>query len=446
MHVTFVQPAVGKKPGQPYVRSWKMEPLTLAVLKALTPPDVETDLVDDRLEVADYDRPSDLVAITVEAYTARRAYAMADAFRKRGRKVVLGGYHVTLNPEEAAQHADAVVVGNAEDVWTRVVEDARKGRLQKVYRGGLGTFRPGLLPDRSLFRGRSYLPLRLVEVGRGCPFHCDFCAITAYYQGRCHHRPIRDVVRDIEQSGGRYFFLVDDNIAGNLPYLEKLVDALMPLKVYWVSQASLTVARHPRLLEKMRKSGCQMLLIGFESLDSRNLASMGKEWMERLGDRDELVRRIHEAGIHIYATFVFGYDHDTPESFERALEFALKHDFFFAAFNHLLPLPGTPVYRRLEREGRLIRPRWWLEPGYRYGEIVFQPKHFSPEELSVRARDARRAFFRTRSILRRSLSLLGRKPTLPMVYTFFSQNLTLQREVEAKFGLPLGENLDAWPK
>jgi radical SAM superfamily enzyme YgiQ (UPF0313 family) len=173
---------------------------------------------------------------------------------------------------------------------------------------------------------------------------------------------------------------------------------------------------------------------------------MHKEWMQKIGNRDELVQRIHDAGISIYATFVFGFDYDTPASFERALEFSYKHGFFFAAFNHLLPFPGTRLYERLQREKRLLTDKWWLEPGYRYGKIVFVPKNMTPEELSERCAEARRQFFCFSSILKRGVMLVQRHPPLRLFAAYWLQNLNLKREVDGKLGLPIGEGLDELPK
>jgi radical SAM superfamily enzyme YgiQ (UPF0313 family) len=444
MKVTFVLPAIGKKHGIPYIGTWKMEPLMMGVLKALTPPDVETVLFDDRIELVDFETTSDLVAISVETYTARRAYQIADRFRSRGVPVVLGGYHVTLLPQEAARHADAIVTGNAEGVWPRLIDDARDGKLKKHYACAAGFCT--VLPDRSLCEGKRYLPITLVETGRGCCYSCSFCSIARYYGSHYHARPVRDVVREIERTTSRYLFLVDDNISARPAYLCQLARELIPLGVLWASQGCLTLARDQRLLDLLRRSGCIQLLIGFESMESENLRQMGKPWMARLGGWDGLVDRIHAAGISIYATFLFGFDGDTPASFDRTLDFAGRHRFFFTAFNHLLAFPGTPLYARLKREGRLLRPRWWLDEDYRYGDIPFRPKNMDPVELSERCAAARRRFYRLPSVVRRGFAQLSRNPAPSILAAYLGQNLNLRGEVEGKLGLPVGNGLDELPK
>lgn len=443
MHITLLYPAVGKKAGAKYLRTWQMEPLMIATLKALTPPGIEVEFFDDRLEPIPADLCTDLIAISVEAYTARRAYALAERFRQRGIPVVMGGSHPTLVPEEAAAHADIVLVGNAETVWPQMLRDVQARSAQRYY---YGTPQYHGLPDRSIFRGKHYLPISLVETGRGCPFHCEFCAVSAMYQAQYTPRPVADVAADIRQAGRRYVFLTDDNITADPTYTLELCHALEPLHIFWASQATLTVANNPKLLDALAHSGCRMLLIGFESVEPANLRQMHKSWITQLGDRDTLVQRIHQVGISIYATFVFGFDHDTPASFEQALAFSRKHGFFFAAFNHLLPFPGTPLYARLRQEHRLLTEHWWLAPGYEYGQVVFQPARFSPEDLSMRCAEARRKFFSFLSILKRGLQLVRRRPPLRLFLAYWLQNLTMQREVDERLGLPIGEGLDDWPK
>lgn len=443
MRIAFVLPAIGKKPGQRYIGTWKMEALAIAVLQALTPPEVETVFYDDRIELIDYDAPIDAVMIPVESYTAKRSYAIAARFRSRGVRVVLGGYHVTLVPDEAARHADAIVTGNAESVWGTLMHDLKVGLLQAHYRGGLGEC--FVMPDRTIYKGKSYLPISLVETGRGCNNHCEFCAIASYYHCRYRARPIEDVLADVETSHHRYHFLVDDNLVANRGNAIALFEALAPARIKWGGQGTLSMAKDEALLCAMKQSGCELMLIGFESLNEDNLRQMGKSVNLALSERDELVQRIHDAGIGIYATFVFGYDGDDESSFDATMAFAQKHRFYTAAFNHLLPFPGTPLYARLRAQGRLLYPAWWLADGYRYGELAFAPQNMSADRMSELCRQARKAFAAPQSVLARGLASM-RRSSVSMWSLFWAMNLRLGEEVDQKMRVPIGENLDDFPK
>lgn len=443
MKITFILPAIGKKTGQKYIGTWKMEPLTIAVLKALTPPEIETELFDDRIELIDYNTPTDLVCITVETYTARRSYKIAEKFRSRGIPVVLGGYHATLCPEEASQYCDSVIVGNAETVWVQMLCDAENGCLKKIYMGGVGEY--DIQPDKSIFKGKKYLPVSLVETGRGCCHSCEFCSISKFYCSKYYCRDHSLIVDDIRRSEHKYTFLVDDNLVADRRNAISLFEDITPMKIKWAGQGTLSMAKDEQLLRAMKKSGCEIILIGFESLDKENLAQMNKSFNYALGERDELVKRIHDAGIGIYATFVFGYDNDCERTVNDALEFAKKHNFYTAAFNHLLPFPNTALYDRLKAENRLIYDKWWLAEGYNYGELAFEPKSISAEELSRLCRNARKEFSSAKTVLNRGFASLGR--TSPLMWgLFWGMNLRIGGEVDQKMNVPIGENLDELPK
>lgn len=437
MHLTLIQPSVGRKAdGTPYPSSWKMEPLGIATLAGLTPPGIRRAFYDDRFEPVDYEAPTDMVCLTVETYTARRSYQIADKFRERGIPVVLGGFHPTMVPDEAALHADAIVIGEAEPVWPEVLGDAARRRLKPRY----AAERPcldGLAPDRSIFGSRDYGKVSLVETSRGCGFRCEFCSISQFFRHRCVDRPIDDVVRDVRAVRKPVFF-VDDNLGADPDRLRDLCQALRPLKRQWIGQASLHIANDPPLLKLMHRAGCQGVLVGFESLDAGTLLDMGKSVNHGARDYPRAIRAFREHGLSIYGTFVFGYDHDTPGTFQRVLEFALRHRFFFTAFNHLVPFPGTPLYDRLARQDRLIHPRWWLEPGVRFGDVVFRPAHMSPAELAGLCETYRRRFYAFPSVACRALDFRANCRTPGKAIVFLGQNLLHQREVVRRQGLPLG--------
>jgi radical SAM superfamily enzyme YgiQ (UPF0313 family) len=422
-----------------------MEPLVFAILAGLTPPDVETVLYDERLEPIPYNEPTDLVALTVETYNARRAYQITTHFRRRGVPVVMGGYHPTFLPDEALQFADAVVIGDAEGLWEQVVQDAQAGRLQRVYRQSGYPPLGGVVPDRSIFRGKRYAPAALVQYGRGCRFACEFCSIHAFYGFNLRQRPIPEVVTEIEALNRKHIFLVDDNIFVNVPQAKALFQALIPLKIRWSCQVSLDVAQDDTLMHLLEKSGCTTAVIGFESLNERNLAQMKKKWNLKHGDYATSVKKFQDHGIMIYGSFVFGYDEDTIDSFDITLEFAIRSKFYLANFNPLTPMPGAKLYERLRVEKRLIYDRWWLHPGYRYGQAAFHPRGMTADQLTEGCFRARRQFNTYNSIFKRALDFRTNCRDPYRLGVHLISNLVSRREILRKQGRQLGETLPLEP-
>lgn len=438
MKVTFIMPCVGKKPGVPYVKTWQMEPLAIAVLSALTPKDVEREFFDDRLEDILYDRPTDVVAINVETYTARRAYQIAGKYRERGVPVVMGGFHATLVPEEVQTQANATIIGSAEPVWLTVLADLRENRLQKTYQNIGGNHFAPILPDRSIYQHKKYARVTLIETGRGCRFACNFCSISQFFQREYYSRNIDLVIKEIRQHPSLLYFFIDDNVAVDKEHTKKLFRALIPLKIRWVGQVSIDIARNEELLSLMRDSGCMGVLIGFESLNRENLRSMKKNVNAVLEEYDTALSVIRKYHLGIYATFLFGYDFDTMQTFEDTLEFAIRQKFFFTAFNHLVPFPGTPLYDELENEGRMIYPNWWLQEDYTFGQVAFRPRNFSPDELAETCLSYRKKFYSLSSILRRGMDIPVNSRGLLRSVIFWTQNLLSRNDVDLRQGLPLG--------
>ena len=441
--VTIIHPCVGRKPGQKYIRTWQMEPLPAATIAGLTPRDVDVRFYDDRMELIPFDEPTDLVAISVETYTAKRAYQIATEFRTRGVPVVMGGFHAALCPDEVAQYAEAVVVGEAEALWPTVVDDARHGRLQKTYRAAGRTSLVGLKPDRSIFRGKRYLPVGLVEAGRGCHFTCDFCAVQTVFDATQTRRPVDDILSELRalKSEKRLFFFVDDNITSNLRQAKEFFRALIPLGIRWVSQASINAAHDEEFLDLLVRSGCMGVLIGFESLNPANLEAMNKRFNTARGGFDKALANLRRHGIRVYGTFIFGYDGDTPESFRPTVEFAQDHAMYIAAFNHLTPFPGTPLYKRLDAEGRLLYDTWWLDERYSYNRIPFTPRGMSPAALQRACLEARRDFYGWPSILKRSVDKVNRGNGF-MWRNFYMINALHRQDVSLRDHYPLGDQ--AW--
>ncbi len=415
-----------------------MTPLCFAILKGLTPEKHQVTFHDERLAPLPTDDRPDLVAMTVETYTARRAYQIASDYRRRGIKVVMGGYHPTFLPDEALQFSDAVVIGDAEAVWPKVLEDAESGVLAPIYQGEEFPCLDGIKFDRSIFAGKKYAPVTLVQYGRGCKYSCDFCSIRAFYGSNLRQRPISQVIDEIKTHAGKFLFLVDDNIFVNVDQAKELFEAMIPLKRKWFCQVSIDIAKDPELVDLMRRSGCISALFGFESLNTDNLKQMAKSWNVHYGSYGDSIKVIQDAGIMIYGTFVFGYDQDTSDSFEEAVEFAVDHKFYLANFNPLTPMPGARLYDRLVSEGRMLYDRWWLDENYRYGHATFEPVGMTSEELTAGCFRARRSFNTVSSILRRGLAWKTNMRDVYRLGLFWMSNVVSRREVYRKQDRVLG--------
>lgn len=433
MKITFVRPNLYEG------RSFDaMHPLCFAILRSLTPPQVTTKFYDERLESIPLDEPTDLVAMTVETYTARRAYQIATEFRRRGVPVVMGGYHPTFLPDEAVQFADAVVVGDAEGVWPQVVEDAQRGRLRPLYRQDEFPALVGIVPDRSIFRGKRYAPVTLVQYGRGCKYNCSFCSIRAFYGTVLRQRAVGEVIDEIRRCRSRTIFLVDDNIFVDVPRAVELFEALIPLRISWSCQVSIDIAHEPELVRLMARSGCINALVGFESLNRDNLVQMRKAWNVKYDDYQTSIRVFEDAGIMIYGTFVFGYDRDTVDSFDEAVDFAIRNRFYLANFNPLTPTPGADLYRQLQQENRLIYDRWWLDSNFRYGHATFHPRGMTAEELTAGCLRARLRFNTWASLWRRAMAPRTNLRTPFRLGVYLLSNLISKREIVSKQGRRLG--------
>jgi radical SAM superfamily enzyme YgiQ (UPF0313 family) len=397
--ITLLRPNMGD-----YRSTDGLPPLSMAVLAARAPKDVEVRFYDDKVEAVPEDDCPDLVAITVETFTARRAYELAARYRSRGVPVVMGGYHPTFLPDEALQHAQAIVIGDAEGSWEQLLADFRADKLQRTYTGGNARPLDDFTLDRGIFRGKKYPPVELVQYGRGCRFACDFCSIRTFYRDNIRQRDAQSVADELRRIDPRkLIFFVDDNLFNSQKTLDALLAALRPLKLRWSCQISIDVARDERLLDRLAEAGCVFALIGFESLSEVNLRQMGKRWNRVSGDYLSVVRKFHQRGIAIYGTFVFGYDGDTAKTIQDSLDFAMEAKLEIANFNPLTPTPGSPLYERLRHERRLLSPQWWVDSNYRYGDPIFVPRLMAPEEFAQKCFDAKRAFYSWTSIARRVL-------------------------------------------
>ena len=409
-----------------------MRSLAMAILAGLTPRDVELSFKDDivgRLEERDLDASVDLAAITASTKSALRAYELADGYRRRGVKVVLGGIHPTALPNEALEHADAVVVGEAEGLWETLVADLRRGALQRIYRHAtLPDYRRPPRPRRDIFAARRYVPVHTLQASRGCPFSCEFCSVTPFFGRDFRLRDVDDVVDEIERLDRRWVMFADDNIVAHARHSRELFRALKPLRLTWFGQASLHGLRSVENVRLMAESGCRGLFIGFESVNAESLKGCGKLQNHPEHYR-EVVRILQDHGIAVWASFVFGLDEDTEDVFERTLVFATEARVFMALFALLTPYPGTMLFERLRAEGRLLDERWWLRPN-RDDFPLYRPRRMSPERLYEGWQDTWRRFYSTGAILRRFAGVSFK--TAFSILSFFPLNLHQRRLTQDK--------------
>lgn len=349
-----------------------LPPLGLLTIAACTPEDVEIEIIDEKVEGrVDLKTGADLIGISIFAYNARRGYEIADQFRKKGRKVVLGGFHVSLMVKEALEHADAVAVGEAEPVWRQIIEDARAGRLKQIYDGK--TFLPLThtpIPRLDEIELKPYMLKHVIQATRGCPFHCDFCSVAAFFGGTFRVKPVEQVLRELGPlKEGEAICFVDDNIVGSPGYAAQLFKALIPLKIRWIGQSAITIANNKELLKLAAESGCVGLLIGIETVEPANIAyTGGKVNLDRL---EEQLGRIHEAGLGVNATFILGLEGDTLETFDKTARFCIRNCIELPSFMVFNPIPGTPLFNQMRQDGRLRLD------GYReYESLLFRRKIF----------------------------------------------------------------------
>jgi radical SAM superfamily enzyme YgiQ (UPF0313 family) len=407
-------------------KSLRYQPLTLTTLAALVPAEIPVDLqlFDEGIHDVPLDLDADLVALTVITGTAMRAYELADHFRRRGITVVLGGPHVTLIPEDAQPHADAIVVGYAEDTWPQLIRDLAGGCLQPRYDQATGldlANRP--VPRRDLLPSRHYLTNNVFEATRGCIHNCDFCVVPTAWGRKPYQKPAQDVAADIRQHGARKLIFVDLNLIADRAYAMELFTALIPLKVQWYGLATVLLADDLQLLELAARSGCRGLLMGLESISPQNLRNSHKGFNapERFG---RVVEVLHQHGIALQGCFVFGLDHDEPDAFLKTAEFAVQARIDLPRFAIVTPFPNTALYKRLEAEGRILTKNWELYDGQ---HVVFRPAKLSIEELQSGTEAAWKYAYNFRSIARRITHSPASWPVklgTNLGYRFYAHNLS----------------------
>ena len=396
MKIKFIHPSVINQyqEGEMLVPQMRYPLLTFPVLAANTPGDVEVEIIDEAITAIDFAEPVDLVGLTAMTYSAPRAYEIADEFRKRGVKTVMGGFHVSALPGEAQKHVDTLVIGEGEELWPLVVEDFKKGQLKPRYTSpGLFDMTKYKTPRLDLlskylfpaatYRFPYYAFLNVIEVSRGCPYKCGFCSVSNFYGKKHRFRPVNDVLDEIRsrklQSRTRFISFSDANLYGSKPHFKELLKGLRKLNIKWSSQISIDVAKSPEILALMAESGCQSVCFGIESISQESLNSVNKS-TNKVGEYDELFKRMKDYNIYIALTMVLGFDHDDDSIFERTYGWLKGHlDSVILVNPHILtPYPGTAVYHQFVQENRIVDFDW---RHYDHWHVVYKPRLMSAETL-----------------------------------------------------------------
>ncbi len=371
--------------------------LSLHILHGLTPTWYAVKIIEEELEDINFDEECDLIGISCMTANAPRAYFISQQFRKRGKKVVLGGVHPTILPNEALNYADSVVIGEAEGVWEQLLEDFKNRKLKKIYQVKNPSLERYIYTKSKNSRKKILFNIIPIMTTRGCPYSCEFCCVHDLFGKRLRHAPVKNVVRDIEESNGKIFMFLDDNIIGNPKYAKELFTAIKPLNIRWAGQASISFSKNIELMKLAKESGCGALFFGLETVSKNQLKEMRKS-IKDINELEEAIKKIKDIGIHFHASMVFGFDNDTKNTFCETLQFLNKNKIGTASFNILTPYPGTKLYDRLKRENRILTEDWKY---YDHNTVVFKPEMLTPKELHEGRIWIKKEFTKISSTLRR---------------------------------------------
>ena len=406
--------------------------IPLLVLAALTPDEHHVTVADENVRPLRFDDRPDLVGITVNVDTANRAYGIASRYRSLGVPVILGGIHVSANPQEASTHGDSVCIGEGEELWEGILADAGNGGLKRRYFNPVATdVAKTPIPAWHMLDRSQYLYTNVVVASRGCPFRCEFCYNSSDYVHRHYRtRPIGNVLAEVKHLRTRQVMFIDDNLIGDIDWTRKLVEAIAPLGITWHAAVSTNLVAHPDLMAAMARSGCRSLFIGFESINAASVRSVGKR-QNNTARYERLIGDLHAMGIMVNASMVFGFDHDGPDVFDNTVAWLTANKVETMTAHILTPYPGTTLYQQLNARGRIIDRDW---NHYNTSHVVFQPKRMTPEHLRQGYLRAYRKFYSLKSIFRR-LPDDARRRNSYLVFNLFYRRYGALTARLARFGL-----------
>jgi radical SAM superfamily enzyme YgiQ (UPF0313 family) len=430
LKLLLIVPSALDSHGQPVkLKKLLLPSITMPMLAAVTPDYVRIKIIYETIEDIPYGEKWDLVGLTGMGSGSFRAWQIADEFRARGVKVVIGGVGPSLfDPEITLKHADSIFIGEAEETWTQLLEDLKNGKLHRIYK-------PLKPPDMSKLPTPRYDLMNLKRMGfmrsvqctRGCPYRCKFCSVATFSNGSYRKKPVEKVIDDVravKKTGSRYIVFIDDNFFYDPDYTKELWEALVPEKIIWISSSTIHIADHPDILTLAYKSGCRLLSVGIETLDNENLKEVNKTW-NHPEEYTSAIETLRKHGIMVSSSMMLGLDSDHVGTFNQVFDFLMGNHIPIPRIQIFTPIPGTPIYNSLEKENRIINRDY---SKYTAGNVVFQPKNMEPEELLNGYWNLYSKLFRTKNIVHRmSKNIIGQNPLI--VAGLFVTNYNYQKHI-----------------
>ena len=412
-------------------------PLTLPVLAGLTPKDIDIELCDESVDEVDFNTNADLIGITGITSQINRGYEIADIFREKGKKVIMGGIHVSAMPHEAKDHSDSILIGEAEDLWEGIIEDFRNGCLEEEYKANTYTdFKKLVIPRYDLLKLNRYrsstgtnIPRLPLQATRGCPFNCKFCSVTKFWGPKIRTKPLENIEKELLQIkllGTNRIFFTDDNFIANISYTKKLLELLKKYDFSWICQVSTNIYQHEDLIAKMSNVGCSSIYIGIETFSEENLENINKDF-NRMADYEKLFKLFSKYNIRVTASMMIGLDGDTRESLKDMVQRLIRLRVSYAVFYTLMLLPGTRLREEFLKENRVIDNNWDHQNGT---EVTFKPKSFQSEELQDYYWELYRQFYSNQSIIRRIFTLTNLKGRMNSIFIPLKTNLFFQKRIK----------------